>query len=66
MNNSEDRNKKIIIFKFIIISILILGFAVFNLFFSLNIITSTERNVSDYQLVGRRPALIRNVKMLLT
>jgi hypothetical protein len=48
MNNSEDRNKQIVICKFVFISLLILGFAIFNLFFSLSIMTSTQSSVKNY------------------
>jgi len=65
MNNSEDRNKKLTILKFIGISTLILGFVVFYLLYSLNYISALQSNMNNFFLLGRRPALIRNIKLYL-
>lgn len=65
MKNSEDRNKKIVILKFFVISLLILAFIFFYLFYSLSIINQASASLSNYQMLGRRPALIRNAKLLL-
>jgi len=65
MSNSEDRNKKITILKFIGISTLILAFILFYLLYSLNYISTLQTSINNYYLLGRRPALIRNIKFLL-
>ena len=65
MINSEDRNKKIVISKFVGISILLMAFVLFYLFYSLGGVTSAQTNLNNYYLLGRRSALIRNVKLLL-
>lgn len=65
MINSEDRNKKIVILKFVLIGLLILSFIIFYLFFQLNFISADKASVKNYYLVGRRPALIREVRHLL-
>ncbi len=65
MKNSEDRNKKTVIIKFLLISLVILAFVLFYLFYSLNILSQAKNNLSNYQSLGRRPALIRNSKLLI-
>lgn len=65
MKNSEDRNKKAIVLKFVGVSLLILGLAFFYLFFSMSFISSSEKSTNNYYLMGRRPALIRHLKLLL-
>ena len=65
MSNSEDINKKITILKFMGISALILAFILFYLFYSLNYISTLQTSINNYYLLGRRPALIRNIKFLL-
>ena len=65
MSNSEDRNKKTTILKFIGISTLILAFILFYLLYSLNYISTLQTSINNYYLLGRRPALIRNIKFLL-
>lgn len=66
MINSEDRNKKMVILKFVGISLLIFGFVLFFLFYSMQVLSSASTNISYYQLIGRRPALMRNTKLLIT
>lgn len=66
MINSEDRNKKMVILKFIGISLLIFGFVLFFLFYSMGVLSSASTSISNYQLIGRRPALMRNTKLLIT
>lgn len=65
MKNSEDRNKKIVIMKFLLISLVILAFVLFYLFYSLSILNQVSTNLSNFQILGRRPALIRNAKLLI-
>lgn len=66
MINSEDRNKKMVILKFVGISLLIFGFVLFFLFYSMQVLSSASTSISYYQLIGRRPALMRNTKLLIT
>jgi HAMP domain-containing protein len=66
MKNSEDRNKKVVIIKFLLISLVILAFVLFYLFYSLSVLSQASTNLSNYQILGRRPALIRNSKLLIT
>lgn len=65
MINSEDRNKKIVILKFIFIGLLLIAFLLFYLFYGLAFASSTTTSVNNYYLVGRRSALIRHAKLLL-
>lgn len=65
MINSEDRNKKIVILKFVLIALLILSFVIFYLFFGLGFISGIKTSMNNYYMVGRRPALIRDVRLLL-
>ena len=66
MVNSQDTNKKGTILKYILISTVILGFVLFYLFFSLNLIQNTKSSIANYQLVGRRSAMIRYSRLVLT
>jgi hypothetical protein len=52
--------------KFLVISFVILAFVLFYLFYSLNVIQQATTSLSNYQILGRRPALIRNAKLLIT
>jgi hypothetical protein len=65
MINSEDRNKKIVILKFIAIALVILSFLLFYLLYSLGSINTVQASMLNYFTLGRRPALLRNVKLLL-
>ena len=55
-----------VIIKFLLISVVILAFVLFYLFYSLSILSQASSNLSNYQILGRRPALIRNAKLLIT
>ena len=48
MINSEDGNKKVVIIKFVGISLAILAFILFYLFYSLSAIDSVKNNLSNY------------------
>lgn len=65
MKNSEDRNKKNVIIKFLLISVVILAFILFYMFYSLGILNQAKTSLLNYQSLGRRPALIRNSKLLI-
>lgn len=65
MINSEDRNKKLVIFKFVVIALLLIGFLFFYLLYGLGFLVTTSASVSNYYLAGRRPALIRFTQLLL-
>jgi hypothetical protein len=54
-----------VIMKFLIISLIVLGFVSFYLFYSLSISSQASLNLSNFQIIGRRPALIRNAKLLI-
>lgn len=54
-----------VIIKFLLISLLIMAFVLFILFYSLSIISLANTNLSNYIVLGRRPALIRNAKLLI-
>ena len=66
MKNSQDRNKNIIIIKFMAISVVIIAFTFFYLFYGITFIESSQSIVENYYLMGRRPALVRNLKMFMT
>ena len=66
MKNSEDRNKKMVILKFLGISVLVLAFVLFYLLYSLGVLKNITSNLSSYQVLGLRPTLMRNAKLLAT
>jgi hypothetical protein len=62
--NNENEYRKPIIVKYIIICVLVLAFVVFYLVYSLSLVKGAQTSVSNFQMLGRRPALIRQARLL--
>ena len=66
MVNSEDGSRKTIVIKYLLVCTVVLAVVVFFLNHSFVLVDSFQNNIYNYRLIGRRSALVRHARMLLT
>ena len=66
MVNSENQEKNKTILQFLLVSLLLIGYFLFNHFYAFSNVNSTQSSVENLKNLGRRISILTNVKLLFT